>query len=373
MDSSAHILKTLRMAPTIQQGGTQTIQQSIYITHDNPCGINRLIFQKMGFTGIRYIDLKNYLDAILASDQMKQLFEQVRIDGTDFINHPLDVQKQNKYLYSTSQWAEAGISNLPVSPTFYSGYEFSFSVYDGSGSLIFSSNTPSLKIITKNAETYTRSTVSLISTFQFNTNGPTTLQLYKVCNNYIYLPYLNVANAQSLAVKNSDFVINQLALPETIMAIASLLVDSANTRTFGIPKYGFSNRSDQLQKGGIAYYCTQFINLYTTPDVNGQTTLIESVFARLALVETGAPLTLVIMDPSPSLTFAMHEEEQENEEVTIPQEETIEDEELLSIQSILSRALPRQLMFPTAPKSAKHKMLDSLEERNQEWKKKFLK
>ena len=152
MDKSAHILDKLRISPMIQQGGTQTIQQSIYITHDNPCGLNKLIFQEMGFTGIRFIDLKNYLDDILNSEPMKLLFEQVRIDGTDFVNSPLDVQKLNKYLYSMSLWAEAGLANLPISKTYYTGYEFSFSVYDGSGSLIFGSNTPGLKIISKSGQ-----------------------------------------------------------------------------------------------------------------------------------------------------------------------------------------------------------------------------
>ena len=294
MDQSTHILDKLRMCPTIQQGGTQTIQQSIYITHDNPCGINRLVFQGMGFSGIRYIDLKNYLDEILGAEEMRLLFEQVRIDGTDFINNPLDVQKQNKYLYSLSQWAEAGLGNLPIPPNYYTGYEFSFSVYDGSGSQIFGSNTPTLKIISKTGNVYTRNTVSLISNeqLQFNVNGPTTLPLYKMCNNYVLLPYLNISDSQSLAAKNSDFVINQLALPETIMAVSSLLVDSANTRTFGVPKYGFSNRSNQLQVGGIAYYCAHIIDINTMPDEDGNTTLIESVFARLALEEFGTPVAL---------------------------------------------------------------------------------
>jgi len=324
MDKSAHIFDKLRMCPTIQQGGTQTIQQSIYITHDNPCGINKLIFQEMGFSGIRFIDLKNYLDDILGSEQMRLLFEQVRIDGTDFVNSPLDVQKQNKYLYSLSQWAEAGLGNLPISPTYYPGYEFSFSVYDGSGSLIFGSNTPTLKIITKTGDIYTRNTVSLISTFQFNTNGPTTLALYKMCNNYILLPYLNISNSQSLAAKNSDFVINQLALPETIMAVSSLLVDSANTRTFGVPKYGFSNRSNQLQVGGIAYYCAHIIDINTMPDADGKTTLIESIFARLALEEFGTPSSLSLLNIPKEHDFLMISGNDKQEETT---EEIIEEEE----------------------------------------------
>lgn len=68
MDSP--VFKTLRICPTTQQGGTQTIQQSIYLTHNNPCGANKLIFQTMGLTQIRYIDLKNYLDEILGTEEM---------------------------------------------------------------------------------------------------------------------------------------------------------------------------------------------------------------------------------------------------------------------------------------------------------------
>lgn len=303
MDKSGHVIDKLRMCPTVQQGGTQTIQQSIYITHDNPCGINKLIFQGMGFSGIRYIDLKNYLDDILGSAEMRALFEQVRTDGTDFINSPLDTQKQYKYLYSMSQWAEAGISNLPIPPTYYPGYAFSFSVYDGSGSIIYASRTPTLRIISETSGVYTRNTVPLTSTM--NPQDATSLALYKMCNNYILLPFLNVSDSQSLAAKNSDFVINQLALPETIMAVSSLLVDSANTRTFGVPRYGFSNRSNQLQVGGIAYYCTQIISIYTMPDQDGKTTLIESVFARIALEEdttiTLAPLMLTTAAAASSL------------------------------------------------------------------------
>ncbi len=56
------------------------MQQAIYLVRDNPCGANKLIFQEMGLTGIRFIDLKNYLDEILATPEMIDLFEQVKID-----------------------------------------------------------------------------------------------------------------------------------------------------------------------------------------------------------------------------------------------------------------------------------------------------
>lgn len=44
------IQNEFRIAPTTQQGGTQTIQQSIYLTHHNPCGANLLMFIEMGLT-----------------------------------------------------------------------------------------------------------------------------------------------------------------------------------------------------------------------------------------------------------------------------------------------------------------------------------
>jgi hypothetical protein len=276
------------MCPTVQQGGTQTIQQSIYLSHDNPCGLNRLIFQGMGYTQIRYIDLKNYLDEILGSEEMVLLFEQVRIDGTEFMNSPLDTEKQNKYLYSLNQWAEAGLGNLPVPVDFYGGYQFSFSVFDGSGCMIYGSNSPTLKIISASGGTYNQTTTPLAQIFDvvnyiYIPNVSTT-KLYKLCNDYVLLPFISDTN-----VINSDFIINQLSLPETIMAVSSLLVDSANTRTFGVPRYGFSNRSNQLQVAGIAYYCAHIIDIYSIPDENGETTLIESIFARIALEENGPP------------------------------------------------------------------------------------
>lgn len=295
MDASSHILDTFKINPTVQQGGTQTIQQSIYITHDNPCGINKLIFQGMGYTQIRYIDLKNYLDDILDSAEMRALFDQVRADGTDFMNNPNDTQKQNKYLHALSQWAQAGIGNLPVPVDYYQGYQFSFSVFDASGCLIYGSNSPTLTIISESGGVYTRNTTTLAQ--QYDTDNyafvpsVSSTNLYKLCNDYVLLPFANEA-----AVIQSDFIINQLPLPESIMAVSSLLVDSANTRTFGIPKYGFSNRSNQLQVGGIAYYCAHIIDIYSTPDSNGETTIIESVFARIALEENGPPAALATAD-----------------------------------------------------------------------------
>ena len=114
------------------------------------------------------------------------------------------------------------------------------------------------------------------------------VNVYKICNNFTRLPWVYEFPSASLTqryLRYSDFYTNQLSLPESIMAVASLLIDTANTRTFGIPTYGFSDRVDTLFNGGIGYNCCQFINIYTLPDQDGQTTLIESLFARLTIYE----------------------------------------------------------------------------------------
>ncbi len=42
---NSNIQMGIRMAPTVQQGGGSTIQQSIYLSHNNPCGGSLQAFQ----------------------------------------------------------------------------------------------------------------------------------------------------------------------------------------------------------------------------------------------------------------------------------------------------------------------------------------
>ena len=278
------IFRTLRIAPTTQQGGTQTIQQAIYLTHDNPCGANLLIFQKMGLTGIRYIDLKNYLDAILKSEEMVALFEDIRVAATTYIDTPTIEQIYFQYLYRIMLWAEAGIQNLPVPQDYYPGYRFRVNVYDGSGTMIYDSYYPSLKVF------YVDPATNLV----VNTKIPVLPSnpyywikdtgLYKISSTY-QAAFLNALNPSGFYTILSNFPINQSGAQETEMAVASLLVDSANTRSFGIPKYGFSARSQLSPFGGITYNCVNFIDIKTTPDSTGAVTLVESIFFRLSLEE----------------------------------------------------------------------------------------
>lgn len=274
----------LRIAPTTQQGGTQTMQQAIYLTHDNPCGANKLIFRKMGLTGIRFIDLKIYLDEILESPEMVALFEQVRIDGTDYINNPLEEARYYKYRYSLSVWAKAAMQNYPIPEDYYPGYRLKFSLYDGDGDAMFDSFFPNLMIM-RNIAFYPYYVPTYVP-LTWNPYNQWNITLYKMLSYKKFLPYINKGDTfRGVEVASSDFLLCQTMFPESIMAEASLLVDTANARAFGIPTFGFSARSNQHLNGGIGYYCAHVIQVRTTPNANGETSLIESIFVRLSLEE----------------------------------------------------------------------------------------
>lgn len=277
-------LNKIRVAPTVQQGGTQTMQQAIYLTHDNPCGANQLIFQKMGLIGIRFIDLKNYMDEILASQEMLDLFEEVKIAGTEYINNPVEEFYYYKYRYALMIWAKTAIDHFPVPEDYYPGYRLKFSLYDGDGDAIFDSFFPELLIMRKISVPpyYTPTYVPLDWNPYFQMN----ITLYKMLSYKNLLPYVHRSDPnRGVEIISSDFILCQTQFPESVMAEASLLVDTANARAFGIPTYGFSARSNQHLNGGIGYYCAHVIQIRTTPDADGNTTLIESIFVRLSVEE----------------------------------------------------------------------------------------
>jgi hypothetical protein len=277
--------KTFRIAPTTQQGGTQTIQQSIYLTHNNPCGANLLVFQEMGLTQIRYIDLKNYLDDIVSSEEMIGLFEEIRIAATNYISNPTDDQLYYRYLYTIMRWGQRAIDNLPVSFDYYPGYTFRVDIYDGSGTSYFDSFYPLLEIIKNISGVYELGTLRIVPSQPLDFRTGVT-NIYKLTSGPRTIPFINDGTSLlGLAAIFSNFLFNQAPTVETEMAVSSLLIDSANTRTFGIPKYGFSARQNVSQFGGIVYNCAHFIEIRTTPDENGNTTLVESIFFRLSLNE----------------------------------------------------------------------------------------
>lgn len=285
MDSS--FFKTLRIAPTTQQGGTQTIQQSIYLTHNNPCGANLLIFKKMGLTQIRYIDLKNYVDEILKSEQMTELFQVIRESATVYIYDPKDEQRFNEYIYNTVEWASNAMANLPVKENHYPGYLFRVNVYDGSGTMLFDSYYPNLRPMKKVGPLYVQQRVKVLPSNPYYWIENTGLFKYGSAYQVPFVNHLTQVGFESIL---SNFPQNQSGMQETVMAVASLLVDSANTRSFGVPKYGFSARQSLSPFAGITYNCSHIIDIYTVPtEDEPSSTLVESIFFRLSLEEDTWP------------------------------------------------------------------------------------
>lgn len=278
---STNSISGMRMGPTVQQGGTQTIQQSIYLSHFNPCGANQLIFQTMGLTKIRYVDLKDLLVETLQSDEMQELFQIVQDKGTTYMYNPTELN-QTEFLHAISQWAQAGIRNIPVPLDNYPGYIIRFSVYDYSGAMIWDSSAPSITITEEvGGIIYVRRLLLFASNPQLRTD----VQIYQIVNNPSLISWIDTFDYDGFVTTRSSFVVNQIALPESVMAIGSLLVDSANTRTFGIPRFGFSARTSSNGGAGIGYHCAHYMDINSEPVGDNPSTLINSLFVRISIEE----------------------------------------------------------------------------------------
>lgn len=279
--TSTDVLRGIRMGPTVQQGGTQTIQQSIYLSHLNPCGANQLILQPMGLTKIRYVDLKDMLVETLQSPEMQDLFRVVKDKGTTYLYNPTELN-QTEFLHAISLWAQAGIRNIPVPADNYPGYIIRFSVYDYSGATIWDSSYPTITITEDvGGVIYVRRLLLFPNNPQLRTDA----QIYQLANNPSLISWIDTFDYDGFVTTRSSFVVNQIALPESVMAIASLLVDSANTRTFGIPRFGFSARTSSNGGAGIGYHCAHYLDINSDAFTDNPTTLINSLFARLSIEE----------------------------------------------------------------------------------------
>lgn len=286
-----NILKGFRMGPTVQQGGTQTIQQSIYLTHNNPCGINLLIFEELGATKITYVQLKDILDGILKTEEVLDMFTILREKGTAYLYTP-NPKTQIEYLYAAMNWGKEAAKFIP--DTVYPGYRWRISVFDYNGVMVWDNFAPSLEIVRFQGTDLRFTEIPLVTEFRTITGeipqrtfkNPfllptrTSAQLYGICNNTTALSFLNRRIAIADRATRSSYLVNQAALPEATMAITSLLTDPANTRVFGIPKYGFSARQNTFNTSLLGYHCAYLNEIWTLEETP---TLIETMFIRLSL------------------------------------------------------------------------------------------
>lgn len=297
----SNINRGLRFNPTVQQGGTGTIQQSIYLTHLNPCGVNLLIYEKIGATQITYFQLKQFLDAILQTEEVEDFFLLVRQTGTAFLYDP-NIQTQLRYLFTAMEWGKAVYRNRPQEE--YPGYFWRVSVFDYNGVMVWDSFTPNLKCVDDlGGGVLEFFKIPLVQEFRSYSPNPNTIvvnpfigpeqkdiQLYGICNNPSFVPFMDPNNAIAQEAIRSSYLVNQVALPESMMAIASLLTDPANTRVFGVTRYGFSSRQNTFNSAYLGYHCVYLNDIFTS---DGKDTLIETMFVRLSLEQD------ILTPPSP--------------------------------------------------------------------------
>lgn len=130
---ASNIQNGIRVAPTVQQSGTQTIQQAIYLTHFNPCGYNLLVFVPRGAIKITFFQLKQVLDAAMNAPSVQERYLEVRQAGTDYIYNST-ANEQKRFLYNMLQWAKEAYRNIP--DVVFPGYRWRLALYDFNGAMM---------------------------------------------------------------------------------------------------------------------------------------------------------------------------------------------------------------------------------------------
>lgn len=290
----SNVSRGMRMNPTVQQGGTQTIQQSIYLTHFNPCGFNLLVFVPRGAIKITFFQLKQILDATMNHPDVQQKYLDARQAGTDFIYHPTG-NEQRRFLFSLMKWAEEAYKNIPDIE--FPGYRWRLALYDFNGAMIWDSFSQILQIVKEPSPgVYDWEYLPLVEDFEslpptvVTVENPFTkrkeVQLYGISKYITDVAFLDRSDPRCERVTRSSFIVNQIPLAESVMCVSSLLTDPANTRVFGFTNYGFSARQNVFNSHLIGYHCAYAQDIYT---IEEKPTLIEEVIMRLSL--ESKPLT----------------------------------------------------------------------------------
>jgi hypothetical protein len=231
------------------------------------------------------------------------------------------------------------LSNLPVPEDYYPGYLFRVNVYDGSGTMLFDSYYPNLRAMYQKPDgTYGTQAVPILPSNPYY--WITQIGTFKMSSAF-QIPFIDQMTQIGFELILSNFKLNQSAYQETIMAVASLLVDSANTRSFGIPRYGFSARVSSSPFAGMTYNCAHFIDIRTTPDENGQTTLIDSIFFRLSLEEdTWPPWARSAMGVPSEELRSLHPDKSEEELASLQTDEkAITEHRVQKLQDYLGQQM----------------------------------
>lgn len=287
--------KGLRMGPTVQQGGVQTIQQAIYLIHDNPCGINQILTGKLGSTGINALQFMEMLNMILVDDFVQEVrlgvVQAVQAYGADpsFANHLAYLKALTNYARSCAQV----MLDLPP----IEGYIYHLSLYDPSGAMIWDSYTPNLFVYEEDVNgnlSYTQVELTLLNPYA---PANSKVQIFQINERPYLIPYVRVTGGTTPILGQtllaSQFINSALPQAENTVAISSLLIDPANTRVYNKRQFGIGTRQIQVVdpsagsllsfKRGFGYYVNYLTRFTLNPLDPNKRSLWEFMFIRLGL------------------------------------------------------------------------------------------
>lgn len=286
----------IRIGPTVQQGGVQTIQQSIYLNHNNPCGINFTLGSgKVGTTGISALTLIDYLNLILIDDTAQEIRAQV-VNAMNIYSNDVTEQNYLRFLKLLVNWAQACANVMPSLPPI-EGYNYVFSLYDPLGTMIWDSHTPELIIYKEDPSGNLSFTeVDLQPGCPFGTS----VQIYQINERPYFLPYIRISggttDATGKLLLQSQFLTNQYAQAENTLSVGSLLIDNQNTRVYIRKQFGIGVRQIQVMdqnaptlgttKRGTGYYVNFLSRFNIFQQDPTKRSLFDFIFVRLGLEQT---------------------------------------------------------------------------------------
>lgn len=278
-----------RIAPTIQQSGTQTIQQSIYLVHNSPCGLNPFLFNKIGTTGLTsqtFADLLslgiNHPYSIEAFQIMEIAFIEYNADSTNINKKLAFINSQ--FQYAKTVWESGFDSGNAINLEDYTPI---FTLYDGNGTTVFDSSVfpywnPTTEI---SPGTFFYTKVQLLNP---NPSNSPTCDFYEMIGKPTCFPFIDSSIGNQAPLVNSSYLVNQISLGETAMAISSVLTDPANTRVYNLFRFGFSARVNSPGNGNPAYHVCYLQYLKNTTEKGVGSLLLKNLadmlFVRLSLV-----------------------------------------------------------------------------------------
>lgn len=270
-----------------QTGGTSTTQQAIYLVHGSPCGINPFLLNKVGTTNITYIDMNNTLSSAISASQdaflpLIEAFDQIQADPSEQNFYRL---YKRYYEFGLEIWGH-------LSGFVQDGYTTTLTLYDEDGRTFFDSKLegwfpvagsgPFVPVVL----TLVPTVISIpgpLGTYYLNPTGSDTADFYNISKTPSYWPYIvSIVNPQTgrnqSDILNSGFLLNQAQMFESLMASASLLVDTANTRFYNAIGSGFSARPVSPGRGNLGYYTCIILNISQQSRIVNQ-----NFFVRLGL------------------------------------------------------------------------------------------